>query len=267
MEIAKWRNGFDNPGMDRYRFYVPGLAERAGAGGGTIILPEDELHHARTVLRLEPGEIVVLFDGHGAWAEGILAGGESTGKSRRGEMRVELSGEIHEDPLPARNLTIATAVPKGERAEWLIEQTSQLNAACVQWIDCDRSVVKPREGGQKIDKWRRLAVESAKQCGRTHLMRVEEPASLAAIVDASLRRGATVLWLEPRRVRRVRASWKRWRIAKRPRSWPSSVRKADGASGSGRCWRRRRRRARSSAYDSRQQCCGSKPRALRLGRS
>lgn len=29
-------------------------------------------------------------------------------------------------------------------------------------------------------------------------MRVEEPASLAAIVDASLRRGATVLWLEPR---------------------------------------------------------------------
>lgn len=91
-------------------------------------------------------------------------------------------------------LTIATSVPKGERAEWLIEQASQLNVSVVQWLSCDRSVVKPGEG--KMEKWRRLAVESAKQCGRTHLLHIVEPISLATLLIGA--NTATVLWLEPR---------------------------------------------------------------------
>ena len=51
-----------------------------------------------------------------------------------------------------------------------------------------------REGGLKIEKWRRLAAESAKQCGRTHLMEVEE----AVRVEEVLKGGGKMLWLEPR---------------------------------------------------------------------
>ncbi len=192
--------------MDDYRFYVPDLltqATRSGGAGGGIELAEDQSHHARTVLRLEGGERVVLFDGKGGWATGLLAG---SGKARgKGRLVVEIQGGVRVEPPSARALTIASAVPKGERAEWLIEQASQLDVACVQWVDCDRSVVKLREGGGsggsgggggKIEKWRRLAVESAKQCGRTHLLRVEGSARIEAVLAAHP--ASLIFWLEPR---------------------------------------------------------------------
>jgi 16S rRNA (uracil1498-N3)-methyltransferase len=70
-----------------------------------------------------------------------------------------------------------------------------LNVGAVQWMSCEHGVVKPREGGGKMEKWRRLAVESAKQCGRAHLLEIREPMS----VDDVLGAGAVdrVLWLDP----------------------------------------------------------------------
>jgi 16S rRNA (uracil1498-N3)-methyltransferase len=186
--------------MDLYRFFVPDLRRQLpqeGQAGGDrtrVPLPDDQGHHARSVLRLAGGEEVVLFDGAGAWAGGtVVAGGP---KAR--ETLVEVTRAVTVDPPPAIRLTLATAVPKGERAEWLVEQASQLNAWRVQWLACDRGVVKPREGGQKLEKWRRLAVESAKQCGRTHVMGVDEPRDLADVVGAAGAAGARLLWLDPR---------------------------------------------------------------------
>jgi 16S rRNA (uracil1498-N3)-methyltransferase len=174
--------------MDAYRFYVPDLLPQSGEA--FVRLPEDQAHHARVVLRLEAGAAVVVFDGAGHWAGGKLA---AVGKH---DVTVTLVGEVVTDPLPAVALTLATAIPKGERAEWLVEQASQLDVAAIQFLDTDRSVVKPKEGGGKVAKWRRLAAESAKQCGRTWLMEIREPVGLAGALEAA--RGETVVWLEPR---------------------------------------------------------------------
>jgi 16S rRNA (uracil1498-N3)-methyltransferase len=180
--------------MDLYRFFVPDLLPRSGEPA--LRLPDDQAHHARTVLRLEPGQPILLFDGAGHWTTGKLA---AVGKH---ELTATLTGPIATDPPPATALTLATAIPKGERAEWLVEQASQLDVAAIQWLDTDRSVVKPREGGGKIAKWRRLAVESAKQCGRTHLMDIREPLPLAEALTRAQATAETLahtlLWLEPR---------------------------------------------------------------------
>jgi 16S rRNA (uracil1498-N3)-methyltransferase len=174
--------------MDVYRFYIPDLLTQVAQGRVPVRLPDDQAHHGRHVLRLAGGEEVVVFDGAGAWSEGVVT---ATGKR---ELMVALKGSVHKDDPPALRLTIATAVPKGERAEWLVEQASQLNVWRVQWLACERSVVKPREGGGKMDKWRRLAIESAKQCGRTHVMDVIEPRELDKALEKA--RG-TILWLDP----------------------------------------------------------------------
>ncbi len=174
--------------MDLYRFHIPDLRAQLKSGP-LATLPPDQGHHARAVLRLVPGDPVILFDGRGAWVRAVL---QTLGKSTTTALA---DGAAACDPPAALQLTLATAVPKGDRAEWLIEQASQLNAAAVQWVDCDRSVVKPREGGGKIEKWRRLAIESAKQCGRTHGMEVHEMAGLKEVLDGAA--GATVLWLDP----------------------------------------------------------------------
>jgi 16S rRNA (uracil1498-N3)-methyltransferase len=182
--------------MDVYRFYVPDLRPQAQLDTGAAVeLPADQAHHARGVLRLEAGADVVAFDGAGAWAAAKIA---HVGKHA---VSLKLVGAVTLDPPAAPALTVATAVPKGERAEWLIEQASQLNVTAVQWLACDRGVVKPREGGGKMDKWRRLAIESAKQCGRNHVLEVHEPAGLAETLAGAPHEatpgGGRVLWLDP----------------------------------------------------------------------
>ena len=180
--------------MDAYRFYVADLVKQS-AGGGSVRLPEDQSHHARAVLRMVAGDAVVLFDGQGGWAEGVLAEG---GGGRKSPFVVEICGGVKFAVTPGGALTLATAGPKGDRAEWLVEQASQLNVGRIVWVDCDRSVVKPKEGGAKIEKWRRLAVESAKQCHRTHVMEVGELVGMGEVLRAAREGGARVLWLEPR---------------------------------------------------------------------
>jgi len=179
-----------------FRFGLSIIAQSAAGGGGGIRLPDDQAHHAKTVLRLTPGTPILLFDGNGASAHATLADGG--GGKKHPQLTATITGGINVASAPAISLTLATAVPKGDRAEWLVEQASQLNVARIQWIDCDRSVVKPKEGGAKIEKWRRLAIESAKQCHRTHLMHIEEPVTLTAALAAAKDAGSKVLWLEPR---------------------------------------------------------------------
>jgi 16S rRNA (uracil1498-N3)-methyltransferase len=177
--------------MSAYRFYVPDLQSQLAAGT-TVTLPEDESHHGRAVLRLEAGSVIALFDGRGATAAATIS--QVTKRTiqaiARDPFRIEES--------PAIRLILCTAVPKGDRAEQLIDQASQLNAAAVEWLDCEHSVVKPREGGQKMEKWRRQAIESAKQCGRAHLLQIKESVSPAEkLRELLVRGGPRIFWLQP----------------------------------------------------------------------
>lgn len=176
--------------MEAYRFYCPDLA------AGTVTLPEDQAHHAVHVLRLEAGMAVELFNGRGGVAAAQL-------------LKVDKRGVVatvetpRQDAVPCPVLTLVTAVPKADRAEWLVEQASQLNVTAIQWLDCQRSVVKPREGGGKVDKWRRLAIESAKQCGRNHLLEIRDMRPVEAVVRQALGEGQQLWLLEPRALRSV----------------------------------------------------------------
>ena len=191
--------------MDRYRFFA------ASVRAGVVELPDDQAHHALHVLRLQTGVEVEVFDGKGNWGRGIL---ETTKRAAGVDVK-----RVESTPPPADRLTLATAVPKADRAEWLVEQASQLNASAVQWISADRGVVKPREGGGKMEKFQKLAIESAKQCGRNWVLEMGEPRPVAEVVAAAVGRGETVWWLEPREgvelageVSRVRAGGLAMRI-------------------------------------------------------
>ncbi len=170
--------------MDEYRFYLPDLTAQPP------VLPEDQANHALRVLRLTEGAPVVVFDGRGGWASAVLHPAER-------QVRLELTSSLQQDDPPRHPLTLATAVPKGDRAEWLMEQASQLNVSIIQWLDTHRGVVRPKESGGKIEKWRRLAIESAKQCGRTHLLKIQPMRSLKEVLQNSAA-GELRLCLDPR---------------------------------------------------------------------
>lgn len=169
-----------------YRFYTPDLA-----APGTVPLPDDQAHHAIAVLRLTPGTPVEVFNGTGLSGQGTL----QLLSKRTAAVQV---AAVRADTPPPCQLTLATAAPKADRAEWLVEQASQLNAAAIAWIDTQRSVVKPREGSGKMDKFHRIAIEAAKQCGRNTLLAIHPMRPLPqALADAQARHDA-VWFLDPR---------------------------------------------------------------------
>jgi len=143
------------------RFYVSPLV----AAGE---LPDDQAHHARDVLRLDNGQSVIIFDGVGQSAPARII-------MEKKHAHYELAGPITVEPAPPYRLNIATAVPKADRSHQLLEQVSQLGATALIWLDCRYSVVHPSSEAGKMEKWVRLATESARQCGRSRILAIKEP--------------------------------------------------------------------------------------------
>jgi 16S rRNA (uracil1498-N3)-methyltransferase len=144
------------------RFFCP-----IPAKDGRLRLEGDEFVHLRRVRRLGPRTVVEVFDGRG-WASRAEV-------TELGREWVELGvlGEPLPDRVAARRVTLGTAVPKGERFDWLVEKATELGVECLVPIITERSVVDPRAA--KLERLRRLIVEASKQCGRNRLMVLEQP--------------------------------------------------------------------------------------------
>lgn len=169
-----------NPAVAR-RFHVPRVAP------GLIPLDPAQSRHARDVLRLAEGAEVEVFDDDGASAAGVLV------CPTPAELAVRVgSGDFVNPRTPGLSWTVASAVPKGERADWMVEKLSELGCAAFVPLKTQRSVVHP-EGTGKLQRWERLAVESAKQSRRAGVMRIEPLVLLDKAVGeaASAGRGAT----------------------------------------------------------------------------
>ena len=140
---------------------------------GETVLDPAQAHHARDVLRLTDGATVEVFDDSGRVARGVLLL-----RGRDVAVRVERIDEDGAVRATAIQLTVASAVPKGDRADWMVEKLSELGVAEFVPLAATRSVVLP-EGKNKRERWVRIATEAAKQSRRSGVMRVGELTSLA----------------------------------------------------------------------------------------
>lgn len=154
--------------MSIHRIFDPDLSPSIEAGS-IIRIRGDEARHAARVKRLKVGESVAIHNGAGAVADGVV---EDLSSASRVQLEIRI-GQVREIPRSEIRLILATAVPKGARADIMVEQLSQLGVT--MWIPLltERSMVNPRPG--KIEKWRRACIESLKQCGRAYLMEIGEP--------------------------------------------------------------------------------------------
>jgi 16S rRNA (uracil1498-N3)-methyltransferase len=146
---------------------------------GEVSLSEREAHHVRDVLRLGEGDAVEVFDDAGAVARATIV------SSGAGGVVVRVEEAASDDSQSVVKLTVAAAVPKGDRADWMIEKLSELGVERFVPLATARSVVLP-EGRNKRDRWTRLATEAAKQSRRRGVMRIEELTRLGdALRDAT----------------------------------------------------------------------------------
>jgi len=149
--------------------------ERPLAPGAEFALGAMATRHVQ-VLRLQPGDALTLFDGSGGQWAGVIHA-----ISRR-EVRVRtLHFEAAEREL-ARTVMLAVGMPANERMDALIEKATELGAARIQPLVCERSVLRVagERALRKATHWRAVAVAACEQCGRNRVPELAEPIKLEA---------------------------------------------------------------------------------------
>ncbi|MEU7425108.1 16S rRNA (uracil(1498)-N(3))-methyltransferase [Streptomyces sp. NPDC048362] len=149
-----------------------------------FVLDGPEGRHAVSVKRLRPGEDVVLTDGRGRWAEGVVKAAE--GKDR---LVVDLA-PVHEEPAATPRITVVQALPKGDRGELAVETMTEVGVDAVVPWQASRCITqwKGERGLKALGKWRATAREAGKQSRRVRFPEVADAATTKQV--AALLAGA-----------------------------------------------------------------------------
>jgi 16S rRNA (uracil1498-N3)-methyltransferase len=146
-------------------------------GPGEVTLQGPEAHHLAVVCRVRPGDAVCLFNGDGREYPARVVG----------VTRRDVTVEVLSVAAPAREepwrFHVAAPLPKGDRAQFLVEKLTELGVQSLTLLSTERSVVHPREA--KLDKLHRYVIEASKQCGRNVLMSIEGPIAFAEFARGS----------------------------------------------------------------------------------
>jgi 16S rRNA (uracil1498-N3)-methyltransferase len=132
---------------------------------GVCDLPAAQAHHLAHVLRLAPGDPVVLFDGRGAAYDAVIA------QSARGAVRVRVGDRRNEDRESPLEVMLAQAVSSGERMDYTIQKAVELGVAAVQPLLSERCVVRlsGERAAKRVLHWQAVAVAACEQCGRNRV--------------------------------------------------------------------------------------------------
>ena len=144
------------------RFFVPDLG-----AAKVVSLPTDEAHHLVKVLRLQAGDLVHVFDGRGIEWRGRV---ESAG---RNGATVTLLEPVTPHTPPV-DLTLVQAVLKGDAMDDIIRDCTMVGVRAVQPILTERTTVRTSAMTNARERWQRIAVASAKQCGAARLPEIRE---------------------------------------------------------------------------------------------
>jgi 16S rRNA (uracil1498-N3)-methyltransferase len=148
------------------RFYIPPHAWKPDQ----LALDAAETHHALDVLRMKSGDRATVFNGQGAEATVEIAAVEKEQVALR-KLTMGKSAPV------VCALTLAQAIPKGKNMDLIVEKATELGAAAIVPLLSERTIVKAEEGEAvaKRDKWQRVAIEAAKQCGQNWVPVVATP--------------------------------------------------------------------------------------------
>jgi 16S rRNA (uracil1498-N3)-methyltransferase len=135
--------------------------------------PDDE-HHLFRVLRLREREAVTVSDGRGSWIACEV---------RNGAL-LPVSDAVLEPSPPT--FTVASAVPKGDRCDWMVQKLTEIGVSDIVFLHCARSVVRWEgdRAAKQLARMQRIAKEAAVQSRRVWLPTLRGPVSFTEAVAA-----------------------------------------------------------------------------------
>ncbi len=157
--------------MPRFYAAIKNFSERS------VVLEEDETRHLRDVLRLRIGEEVTVFDGAGAEYKCAIT---AIAKKHTDLLIIDpINPAAAESPF---QITLAATVLNGEKYDIVIQKAVELGVAKLIPMQTIRGDVKVKDAVKRLERWRRIALEATKQCGRARLMEIGEPSVFETVI-------------------------------------------------------------------------------------
>lgn len=152
--------------------------------GRVVIRGQDALHITR-VLRMRPGDSLVVLDGLGnAWNAEISSVGPGPG------VEAEITGEWRGGREPSHRVTLYQGLPKGDKMDLIVQKCTEIGVHSIVPVVTSRTVARLSQdkGAARVERWRRIAREAAAQSGRLIIPGVT---GIVNIEDCALPSGAT----------------------------------------------------------------------------
>jgi 16S rRNA (uracil1498-N3)-methyltransferase len=131
-----------------------------------IYLTPEQQHYLMTVLRLKTKDQFIAMDGQGKW---LLCSLSNQNNIAEIQEEIEIKNELNQQ------IILMMALPKGNGFDEVVRQTTELGVNSIIPIISDRTLLKPSQ--QKIDRWQRIAQESAEQSERQIIPQILTPIS------------------------------------------------------------------------------------------
>lgn len=160
------------------RFYAPG----SSFAEDTLTLDADETRHLRDVLRLKAGAEILVFDGEGSEYLCRIELISKTSATAAVLRKVEPSA-----PESDLAITLASVVVPGDKFDVIVQKAVELGVGNLIPLASIRSEVKLADLSKKMTRWRRIALDAAKQCGRARLMVIDEPREVNELLGEKVR--------------------------------------------------------------------------------
>jgi len=150
--------------MSTNRFFVPA----SSIEGELVRLSREQAHQVRQVLRLGPGDTIVVLDDRATEYEVTLtavgpkeAVGQVTSKrAAAGEPKVQL--------------TLFQSLLIREKFEWVLQKATEVGVVQIVPVLTARGLVRTKQIEEnKLDRWQRILTEAAEQAHRGRIPRLE----------------------------------------------------------------------------------------------
>lgn len=139
------------------RFFIGGGSNIAG---GVAFIGGEDAAHAK-VLRIRVGDRLIVCDGAGKDHHCTVT------KVTDQQVEAEVFETVPCPGEPSVRVTILAGLPKGDRADFIVQKCTEAGASEILFFPCHRCVARltgPSE--KKVARWQRIAEEAAKQSGR-----------------------------------------------------------------------------------------------------
>jgi 16S rRNA (uracil1498-N3)-methyltransferase len=156
------------------RFFVP----KEFVKGNSIYITGKEAHHILDVMRLKVSDEVLIFDGSGKEYAGVV--------KAAGRKSLEVHVKSVREPLcgMSPSITLIQAIPKKDKMDYIVEKSTELGVFAIVPVTTERTI--PEWSAAKraavVERWQKIAMEAAKQCGRPDIPNVSPIVSIGEAV-------------------------------------------------------------------------------------